>query len=122
VRDVFHADLIHIAISIDESFLKIENECGRLNQFTPVVRYDGSMTITKADITTTAKCLSKISNFPPIKSMRSSIIKKYHIVFPEQPENAKPPSGNENISKKLNSRGKNNDTTIERFQKECINQ
>jgi hypothetical protein len=94
------SDLLHIAVSIDESFSKIEDECSRLNQFTLVVRYDGSITITKADITTTNKCLSKIGNFPPIKSMRSSIIKKYNIVFSAQPENEKQPSGNKSISKK----------------------
>jgi HEPN domain-containing protein len=106
-------DLLHIAVSIDETFSKIEDACGRLNQFTPTVRYDGSMTITKADITTTAKSLSKIGNFPPIKSMRSSIIKKYNIVFSVRPENEKQPSGNKSISKKTNSK-KSNDAIIER--------
>jgi hypothetical protein len=71
-------DLLHIAVSIDESFSEIEDECSKLDQFTPAVRYDGSLTITKADIATTKKSLSKISNFSLIKSMRSSIIKKYH--------------------------------------------
>jgi hypothetical protein len=106
-------DLLHIAVSIDESFSKIEDECGRLNQFTPAVRYDGSMTITKAEITITIKCLSKIGNFPPVKSMRSSIIKKYNIAFSVQPENEKQPSRNKSISKKTNPR-RNNDPTIER--------
>jgi hypothetical protein len=96
-------DLLHIAASIDESFSKIEDECGKLNQFSPAVRYDGRATITKADIVTIAKCLSKIDNFPPIKSMRSSIIKKFHIDFSAQPENKTTSSKKESLSKKINS-------------------
>jgi HEPN domain-containing protein len=107
-------DLLHIAVSIDESFSKIEDECSRLNQFTPAVRYDGSMTITKADIATATKCLSKISNFPHIKSLRSAIIKKYNIVFPVQPENEKPPSKNKNMPKRASSKRDDKGTSIER--------
>jgi HEPN domain-containing protein len=107
-------DLLFIAISIDESFSKIKDECGRLNQFTSMVRYDGGMTITKADITIVNKCLSKIINFPLVESMRLLIIKKYNINFSIKTEDVKPSSGKANISKDSNSKRKNNDTIIER--------
>jgi hypothetical protein len=108
-------DLLRFAISIDESFSKLEDECGKLNQFTPAVRYEGSMTITRADITATKKSLSKISNFPPIKSMRSSIIKKYNIAFStETDDKASLSSSPKETSKKSNSKRKNNGTNIEK--------
>jgi HEPN domain-containing protein len=107
-------DLLHIAVSIDESFSEIEDECSKLDQFTPAVRYDGGVTITKADIATVKKSLSKIGNFSPIKSMRSSIIKKYHIVFSAQPGNKTSPPKKKSLSKKSNSNGKDKDTTVDR--------
>jgi HEPN domain-containing protein len=107
-------DLLHIAVSIDESFSKIEDDCSKLSQFTPAVRYDGSVTITKTDIVAIMKSLTKIGNFSPIKSMRSSIIKKYHIVFSTQPENKAPSSKNKDLVKKSKLTRKNNDAAMER--------
>jgi HEPN domain-containing protein len=107
-------DLLRFAVSIDETFSKLEDECSKLNQFTPAVRYEGSMTITRADITATTKSLSKISNFPPIKSMRSSIIKKYNIVFSIQTDDKSPSSSPKVASKKSNSKRKDNGTNMER--------
>jgi HEPN domain-containing protein len=107
-------DLLHIAVSIDESFSKLEDEYRKLNQFTPAVRYEGNVTITRADIVATKKSLSKISNFPPIKSMRSSIIKKYKIVFSAQADDKTPSASQKTSPKKSNSKRKDNDTTMKR--------
>jgi HEPN domain-containing protein len=107
-------DLLHIAVSIDESFSKLEDEYRKLNQFTPAVRYEGSATITRADIVATTRSLSKISNFPLIKSMRSSIIKKYNITFSIQTDDKSPSSSLKETSKKPNSKRKDNDTHMEK--------
>jgi HEPN domain-containing protein len=54
-------DLLHIAVSIDDSFSKLEDAYRKLNQFTPAVRYEGNVTITRTDIIATTKPYQKLA-------------------------------------------------------------
>jgi HEPN domain-containing protein len=71
-------ELLAGAVKINSDFDKIKQECVLINQFVPDVKYSNDKTITKSDINAIIKSLSTISNFPPLKSLRDSISKKYH--------------------------------------------
>jgi HEPN domain-containing protein len=73
-------DLIKLfeqATRIDSSFDSLKRECLLINKFTPDIKYSHEKIITKSDVDIILKSLSTISNFPPIKSLRDSISKKY---------------------------------------------
>jgi HEPN domain-containing protein len=65
------------AIKIDSAFDTIKKECILINQFLPDVKYSNDKIITKSDINSIIKSLSAINNFPPLKTLRDSISKKY---------------------------------------------
>jgi HEPN domain-containing protein len=73
-------DLDHLhkaAMEIDDSFLKIKNDCVLLNEFVPDIKYSEQEPITKQDINNIIKSLDAICNFPPIKTLRDSFGKKH---------------------------------------------
>jgi HEPN domain-containing protein len=69
--------LLEHATRIDSSFDSLKRECLLINKFTPDIKYSHEKTITKSDTDIILKSLESISNFPPIKSLRDSISKKY---------------------------------------------
>ena len=70
-------NLCKAAIKIDNSFIKIADDCVLLNTYTPDIRYTNKNKITKQDMVTLLKSLETICNFPPIKTMRDSFNKKH---------------------------------------------
>jgi HEPN domain-containing protein len=65
------------AVKIDSTFDTIKKECILINQFIPNVKYSNDKIITKNDINNIIRSLSTINNFPPLKSLRDSISRKY---------------------------------------------
>jgi HEPN domain-containing protein len=78
VRKIHNLDkLLDQATNINNSFSAIEDECLLLNKYLPGVKYSNDKIITKNDVTSIIQSLSVINNFPPLKSLRDSISKKY---------------------------------------------
>jgi hypothetical protein len=78
VRKIHNLDkLLDQATNINNSFSAIEDECLLLNKYLPGVKYSNDKIITKNDLTNIIQSLSVINNFPPLKSLRDSISKKY---------------------------------------------
>jgi hypothetical protein len=69
--------LLEQATRIDSSFNVLKKECLLINKFTPDIKYSHEKTITRSDIAIILRSLAVISNFPPVKSLRDSISKKY---------------------------------------------
>ena len=65
------------AMEIDNSFLKIMDNCLLLNEYGPKIKYSTGNQITKHNIDEIIKSLNAICNFPPIKAMRDSFGKKH---------------------------------------------
>ncbi|MDR1839646.1 MAG: HEPN domain-containing protein [Treponema sp.] len=83
IEKIHNLDILQkAAMEIDNSFLKIMENCLLLNGFIPNVRYDDENPVTKQHIGDILKSLNAICNFPPIKTMRDSFGKehKYEIV------------------------------------------
>jgi HEPN domain-containing protein len=78
VRKIHNLDkLLEQASNINSSFSAIEDECLLLNKYLPGVKYSNDKIITKSDINSIIKSMSAINNFPPLKTLRDSISKKY---------------------------------------------
>jgi HEPN domain-containing protein len=69
--------LVGQAVKIDSAFDTIKKECVLINQFLPDVKYANDKIITKNDINNIIRSLSIINNFPPLKSLRDAVSKKY---------------------------------------------
>jgi HEPN domain-containing protein len=79
VKKIHNLDrLLEQASNINSSFSAIEDECLFLNKYLPDVKYSNDKIITKNDINNIIRSLSVINNFPPLKSLRDSISKKYN--------------------------------------------
>jgi HEPN domain-containing protein len=78
VRKIHNLDkLLEQASNIDDSFAVIEDECLSLNKYLPSVKYSSNKVITKSDINDMIKALETINGFPPLKSLRDAVSKKY---------------------------------------------
>jgi HEPN domain-containing protein len=69
--------LVGQAIKIDSMFDAIKKECVLINRFLPDVKYSNDKVITKSDINNIIKSLSTINIFPPLKSLRDAVSRKY---------------------------------------------
>jgi hypothetical protein len=69
--------LVGQAIQTDSTFDTIKKECVLINRFLPDVKYSNDKIISKSDIDSIIKSLSTINNFPPLKTLRDAISKKY---------------------------------------------
>jgi hypothetical protein len=77
-RKIHNLDtLLEQASNINNSFPAIEDECLLLNKYLPDVKYSNDKIITKKDMAGIIRSLSIINDFPPLKSLRDSISKKY---------------------------------------------
>jgi HEPN domain-containing protein len=70
-------ELVGQAIKINSTFDVIKKECVLINRFLPDVKYSNDKIITKSDIHNILKSLSFINNFPPLKTLRDSVSRKY---------------------------------------------
>jgi HEPN domain-containing protein len=89
------------AVKIDSTFDAIKKECVLINQFLPNVKYSNNKIITKNDINDIIRSLAIINNFPPLKSLRDSISKKYKyemITEISTQDTLKPPHGHKVIA------------------------
>jgi HEPN domain-containing protein len=78
VRKIHNLDkLLEQVSNIDNSFTAIEDECILLNKYLSGVKYSNDKAITKSDINNIIRALSIINDFPPLKSLRDSVSKKY---------------------------------------------
>jgi hypothetical protein len=70
--------LVGQAIKIDSTFDTIKKECVLINQFLPDVKYSNDKIITKNDINIIIRSLTTINNFPPLKTLRDAVSRKYN--------------------------------------------
>jgi HEPN domain-containing protein len=93
--------LINSAMTIDESFKTIRDECLLLNQYVSEIRYANRNPITGSDVCEALKAVKKIGDFMPVKLLRDSLSQKheYQVVSEIIIAPHKPPNSNGKIEK-----------------------
>ena len=77
--------LYEIARPINKQIEDIKSDCGRLNPYSVVPRYDSNIKLKNIEIENTLSSLQKIYNLKPIKDLRNILIKRNQdIGLPEE--------------------------------------